>query len=695
MHQPELFAGDEADEPEPSVESTNQEERIIARRIRIAARNEAKTRQQLGEDSQGNEDIKEETRKSQKEVEQSERHLAKLKSDGLEKVTNIQVAADARESDRRKEHEEACRLRREKLENEAKSSQEKFEEITRKWTDAKMKQTPLHLRDALKNQQQLCEQLKANKIKLISELQQELKASDDRYVKDLKKQANDINLLTERMEEQVSSLNKSYREDLQLIENSFDEERRTLLTKHRTKWEHQMKERSEKELRNMMKSLSLLEEFEDSLQKLRVQEAEQSNIDTIRLDTEVQNLRKTVEKEKADDHLNEESLQYQFVWLKKKEEENTNSKIQMKRKIIRMQDVLNKLKSKCAIQEKQSKAENQSQRNDYTCITQQMKDMQKKARHFAVLDTEPYEKLWLIYEDELKALAHRALETDRIIYEQQLGLAWVSPLVPFMERSGPNKQQTIRTATQTAADILQDKRRGHLVEESEGPENTGGGVNRSTVKKILELLGDEMGFLVESKLLKLLSRLEKNEQSLIKLDAIFSAIGIESEVDVYKMAEFFMNYKQHGGEQREQMEEEETTSEQGESVEEPTDLIHPNDLLVALKDFTAQYCRPDDVQASQKSSVLGLEMRDDSEDEAYWESIANVMPESKLKLWSALDTGLNKYHTALTERAELLVETQDVQQQNNEFRQLLRLYTSSKASAETETQAARMRQFPK
>lgn len=50
-----------------------------------------------------------------------------------------------------------------------------------------------------------------------------------------------------------------------------------------------------------------------------------------------------------------------------------------------------------------------------------------------------------------------------------------------------------------------------------------------------------------------------------------------------------------------------------------------------------------DVQATQKSSVLGLEMRDDSEDEAYWESIANVMPESKLKLWSALDTALNKY----------------------------------------------------
>ncbi|XP_056125388.1 dynein regulatory complex protein 1 [Rhinichthys klamathensis goyatoka] len=694
MSQPELYAGDEADEPGPSVESTNQEERITARRIRIAARNEAKTRQQLGEDSQGNGDIKEETRKSQKEVEQRERHMAKLKSDGLEMVTNIQVAADARESDRRKEQEEACRLRRENVENEAKSSQEKFEEITRKWTDAKMKQTPLDLRDAMNNQQQLCEQIIADKNKLISEQQQELKASDDRYVKDLKRQANDIDLLTERMEEQVSSLKKSYQEDLQLIENSFDEERRTLLTKHRKKWEHQMKERSEKELRNKMKGLNLREEYEDLLQKLRVKTAEEYNIDEIRLDIEVQNLRTKVQEIKAKYHRKEESLHYKFERLEKREEENTILKSQLKRKIIRMQDVVNNLKSKCGIQGKQSKAENQSVSNDYARIKQQNKDMQEKARHFAALDAEHFEKLWLICEDEVKALAHRALETDRIIHEQQLGLAWVSPLVPFMERSGPIKQQTRRTATQTAADILQDETRGHLVEESEGLENTGGGVNRRTVKRILELLCDEMGFLVESKLLKLLSHLEKNEQSLIKLDAIFSAIGIESEVDAYKMAEFFMDYKQHGGEQREQMEEEETTSEQGESVEEPSDLIHPNDLLVALKDFTAQYCRPYDGQASQKSSVLGLEMRDDSEDESYWESIANVMPESKLKLWSALETGLDKYHTALTERAELLVETQDVQQQNTELRQLLHLYTSSKASAETETQTARMRQFP-
>uniref|UniRef100_A0A8C2ECN7 Uncharacterized protein n=1 Tax=Cyprinus carpio TaxID=7962 RepID=A0A8C2ECN7_CYPCA len=105
MQQPEPFAGEEADESGPSIESKNPEERISARRLRIAARNEAKTRQELGEDSQEKEDIKEEIRKSQKE------HVTKLQSDGLELVTNIQVAVDARESDRRAELEEACRLR--------------------------------------------------------------------------------------------------------------------------------------------------------------------------------------------------------------------------------------------------------------------------------------------------------------------------------------------------------------------------------------------------------------------------------------------------------------------------------------------------------------------------------------------------------------------------------------------------------
>ena len=47
---------------------------------------------------------------------------------------------------------------------------------------------------------------------------QELKAKDDQYVRDLKKQAEDIDLLIERMDNQVKELAKAYRHELEEIE---------------------------------------------------------------------------------------------------------------------------------------------------------------------------------------------------------------------------------------------------------------------------------------------------------------------------------------------------------------------------------------------------------------------------------------------------------------------------------------------
>ncbi len=41
---------------------------------------------------------------------------------------------------------------------------------------------------------------------------------DDRYVKDLKKQAEDVDLMIERMDEQIKNLAKAYREELLQIE---------------------------------------------------------------------------------------------------------------------------------------------------------------------------------------------------------------------------------------------------------------------------------------------------------------------------------------------------------------------------------------------------------------------------------------------------------------------------------------------
>lgn len=50
---------------------------------------------------------------------------------------------------------------------------------------------------------------------------QELKVKDDVYVKDLKKQADDIDLMIERMDEQVKSQTRELRNELTQIEVGY------------------------------------------------------------------------------------------------------------------------------------------------------------------------------------------------------------------------------------------------------------------------------------------------------------------------------------------------------------------------------------------------------------------------------------------------------------------------------------------
>uniref|UniRef100_A0AAZ3R1T5 Dynein regulatory complex protein 1 n=1 Tax=Oncorhynchus tshawytscha TaxID=74940 RepID=A0AAZ3R1T5_ONCTS len=611
---------EDTEEAGPSVDSENPEERIAARRLRIAARSEAKKRQELGDDSREKKEIKEEARKSQHQVEQSEKVPLGLCYcyDGTELVTNIQVAADSRESQRQTEVEEAHRLRVEKLENEAKSSLEKFEEITRKWTVAKMKEIPQDLRDSLSSQQQLCALLIEDKNKLIHELQKEMKLSDDRYVKDLKKQAEDVDLMIERMEDQVKFLMGSYRDELDQIENSFEHERKILLTGNRKKWEQYTKERRDKELENVTQRMKRVEEYEVLLQQLRTEDTEEYNMIKIKLDTDVQILEQQLQQMKATYQLNQEKLEYNFQVLKKRDEENTITKSQQKRKITRLQDVVNNLKIKCANQEKQSREENQNLTDDYTRIMQQYKHMQKKMRHFAAIDAKKFEEVWLMNEEEVKALVEKALDTDRLVHEQQLGLAWQRPSLAFMERCGPlqPQRQTQKTAHQAISELLQLGQTSGLGKGKYQEAGVGPGAE-----------SPGLGFLIESKLLKLLSPLEKDEQSLMKLDSIFTVS--------YNVTAICM-------------------------------LCHL------------------ELAASHQPSMLGLGGRDDTEDAAYWEAMGDVIPEAKLKIWGALEAALDKYHIVLTERSKFITDTQSLKQQNTELRMLLHQYVNSRVNAELE-----------
>uniref|UniRef100_A0A8C5MCN2 Dynein regulatory complex protein 1 n=1 Tax=Leptobrachium leishanense TaxID=445787 RepID=A0A8C5MCN2_9ANUR len=672
----------------PSLNSEDQQERIEARRLRIAARIEAKRREALGEDRDSHRDKKEDDRKSHKQIEHSRQRLTKLVSDGTELVTNVQIAADARETQRRAEEEELRRLRVEKLDSEAKTSLEKFEEITKKWLHSGSKKIPQVLWELLNSQQKQCGQLIEDKNKLIGDLQQELRRKDDQYVKDLKRQAEDIDILIERMEEQIKNLTKTYREELLEIERTFESERQELLNNSHSKWEKGMMGRRDKELENLMSRMKKVEEYEKQLNQLRLQDGEEYNTVKIKLENDVQILQQQLQQMKATYQLNQEKLEYNYHVLKKRDEENTITKSQQKRRITRSQDNLNNLRIKLDKQIKQYKDENQALTDDLKRIVEQYRELQKKMRHFAVVDDKRFRDIWLMNEEEVKELVHRALEADRIIHEQQLGLPWLAPDLLFMENVGPlvSQEKLKKTAVMLAREVMalpdtpipssgaeQNTRDCGSSDQPSPP------FSARTVKRILELLGDESGFLIESKLIRLLSPLEKDERSLMKLDSIFTALGIEVEDDVYKLVDFFCNYKQermsvqeHGGDAIG------TSSDDliGEKPSQSSDLIHCDDVVRALRAFV-QECHASREKLS-RSRLSEMEDRDASEDAAYWSSAAHVIPRSRVKVWDALESALEKYYGVLSSRSQLITETSTLQQQNTELRMLLHQYLNSK-----------------
>jgi len=719
----------------PSVDSQLIEERIAARRLRIGRRLEVLRKDTLGDDVtiQVSTEPAKELSKSRKQIEESFQQLSKLISDGTELVSNIEVACDAREASLRQDEDETVKQRTLKLQGEVKTAALKFEQITKKWEGAIKKDVPQQLQQMLVSQKQLCDEMISEKEKLIDELQEDLKQKDDQYVKDLRKQSEDADLMLERMDEQMKTLNRAHMKELNNIEDSFYSERRDVLQAHKNKQKNQTEARRQKEQGYMDLRLKHVESFEEQLNTLRVQDAEEYNMVKIKLETDVQILEQNLQQMKATYQLNQEKLEYNFQVLKKRDEENTITKSQQKRKITRLQDLLNNLKQKLKKQEQQYKDENQALSDDLKRMTEQFKELQKKFRHFQTTDNKKFVDIWKMNEEQVKELISDLLSVDRIIFEQQLGMFWQTPQLEFLQNIGPiqsDKQNTSKTALDAAHEIMMSQQDenpallsrqqpaettqttpGREGDSKEEPVENGQHFSKvlsiGAIKKMLELLCDESGFLVEAKLIKLLAPIEKDEQSLMKLDAIFNAIGIESESDIVSLGQYFYNQSiekpnevllaDNDDEENDESARIECQDSAESRITPPhmvvkQELIHPNDVVKVLRQYVEDNRDPFREHHKGSSFTKNVTRRDNTYDEEYWSQLASVIDQQKERLWDAMISGFEKYSHVLKERSTLIGETDSLRQQNSELRMLLHQYLSSKVNQELEIPPTRVLQ---
>eukprot|EP00800_Vazella_pourtalesii_P009529 TRINITY_DN2395_c0_g1_i2.p1 TRINITY_DN2395_c0_g1~~TRINITY_DN2395_c0_g1_i2.p1 ORF type:complete len:192 (+),score=63.58 TRINITY_DN2395_c0_g1_i2:78-653(+) len=174
--------------------------------------------------------------------------------------------------------------------------------------------------------------------------------------------------------------------------------------------------------------------------------------------------------------------------------------------------------------------------------------------------------------------------------------------------------------------------------------------------------------LMQEKLNKLLGPLDKEEQILMKLDAIFQSLEIENEQDIIQLLQYVILTI-----------EDENIRYGGHNFE----IIQPDMVSQALRSYIE----------TKKDKEVGFPVkvtsRVDKErerkkvlDSDYWNQMANILPPMHECLWNSLQDGLTSYSLELDKREKLIEETDSLQLQNTELKMLLQQYLDAQVNQE-------------
>ena len=118
-------------------------------------------------------------------------------------MTNVRVATEAREADRREREGFGKGKLLQQLEEEAASAADMFNEIAEKWSGILKYNDPLHISDDIQSQKEKCDELIKEKNAIIADLREKLKKAEINFAVDQRKQVEDVNSIAKRIENQV------------------------------------------------------------------------------------------------------------------------------------------------------------------------------------------------------------------------------------------------------------------------------------------------------------------------------------------------------------------------------------------------------------------------------------------------------------------------------------------------------------
>merc|ERR1719482_2504181 len=262
--------------------------------------------------------------------------------------------------------------------------------------------------------------------------------------------------------------------------------------------------------------------------QLRTTHADEFNQSKIALERSIQDLEQHLEKMMATYQLNKEKLEYNLQVLTERYKEHGAISSQYKNRLNRLRETLNTLMGRYHKMDGKYRQENIELTDEYKRLTQQFQDLQEKFKHFEQADDRQFREIWQLNEANVRQLMSKVLDADRIIHEQQLGLEWTAPREDQLLQELETFSEAGTTTGKSTAKESEDR----------GPASSGK-FSIGKVKKVLDLIKEETGFLLDMKIREQMADLPHEQRDVMQIDAVLRYIGVESQEDVDLLVQQF------------------------------------------------------------------------------------------------------------------------------------------------------------
>jgi dynein regulatory complex protein 1 len=628
-------------------------QRIMERRAALDAKIKAKRAREGGEGTRHEEHEEKKGGGGDEEMKAARRRLAILKATASEAVSRFRVATDAHENERRIRQEAIQRARDLKIRDEKASSQTRQATIQMAYDTLHKTKIPHDLAQKLEHQKEDCNKVIDVKGKLIEEFRLQMREKEEEYVSALKQQAEDIEQLLQTMHEQTNTVSKAYVEELQAVEKAFEEERRQLLLANEAEIDALVNQRSRLEKENNKRREARVREDQLILDQKYEENAEKYNQCKLQYQHNIHGLAQELERMRALYLLNAERLNYNLQVLRERLRENEKAIAQHKRKTSRLQDVLSGLIAKHNETDKRFRQANTELTQSYRRVTEQYKDLQLKFQHFEKADVEKYRQVWAMHESDCMKLVHKCLQGDRVVFEELLGVPWVPPSLDFWLTTGADESERLKEEEEKAAN-------DDTIELTD------------TARTMLQVVYKQAPFLVDEKTRQAIKQMDPEEADTYQIEAVLSVLNIKKTEEVNNMLDYFLTEADDG----------------------TTALINPQEAVQALQRFLDDRRKHQAAKADSTGKDVGetaisatgrtksAELEKRRNERLFWERMANVVPEDHLRVWIALEHGLDQYLEQLQKRQAMIDKTDAIRKQNDELRALLNQYLGSRLNEE-------------